>query len=289
MATLLDSIPATLAKKVGEALFKEHKGKIEGVIGASKATEKELRDPDKLTEWLGLPTAGSVGTKTVTVGAMKKKLKITITLVDYDKIKKALDNGNKWFKSLEEYDPVPEVNKRKKAAEAGYIAYGKSVFKAGVSDPATVKLAEKALPPIGKLNGELQDLVGYYSACKSVFPKHQKVFAGYVDIFESSRKIFERILNEIPLTPELQAEVFVHHNNCEQLRSRCQTARDHCKKIAAKSKAHHKAVDGYRMLMETWLGHLAKTLVPATLKKIAGKTKPAIKSYISSFNKLFGG
>lgn len=289
MASLLDSIPATLAKKVGEALFKEHKGKIEGVVAASKATEKELRDPDKLTEWLGLPTAGSVGTKTVSVPVMKKKLKINITLIDYEKIIKALDNGNKWFKSLEEYDPIPEVKKRKKAVETGYNAYGKSVAKAGVSAPATLKLAEKALPPMGALNGELQDLVGYYSACKSVFPKHQKVFAGYVDVFESSRKIFDRVINEIPLTPALQAEIMVHYTNCEQLRSRCQTARDHCKKIAEKSKANHKAVESHRLLMEIWLGHLSKTLIPATVKKIVSKTKPVVKSYLSSFNKLFGG
>ena len=289
MASLLDSIPATLAKKVGEALFKEHKGKIDGVVAASKATEKELKDPEKLQEWLGLPTSGSVGTKTVTVPVARRKFDISITVVDYDKIKKELDKGNKWLESLTKYNPVPEVKKRKGKAEAGYTAYGKSVAKAGVSDPATVKLAQKALPAIATLNGELQDMSGYFSACKAVFPRHRKIYVRYVDIFESSRKIFERLLKEIPLPPEIQAEIMLHHNNCEQLRSRCQTARDHCQKIEKAFGKNYKEVEGYRRMMEIWLGHLGKTLGPALLKSIVGKVKPEVKSYISSFNKLFGG
>lgn len=287
MATLLNSIPATTVKNVGQAIFKEHKDKIERVIKASKATEKELKDPEKLREWLGVPETGSSGKKTVKLDVAKRKLSITVTIVDYQKLLKDLEKSNKWLLSLTKYDPKKEIEKRKKAAEAKYLAFGKSVAKVGVSAPATEKLAKEALGPIVQLNGELIDLDGYFGAGKAVFPRHRKVYQTYVDIFNTSMNIFDRILKEIPLPSEIQAELFDHYQCCMLLRGKCVTARDLCKKLETKFAAHKKTSHGYHLMMEIWLKHLGDTVVPAAIRDVASKVKSEMNSAVRYLNKMF--
>ena len=288
MATLTDMIPESTAKKVGKALFVTHKSKIDAVMAASKATDSELRDPEKLKEWFGVPDGKSVGTKTVDVKTFRRKFKLTITMVDYTKISNALDKGNKWFETLSKLNPVPEVNKRKKAAEKNFILFGKSVYHNGEDGEETIKLAEKAYPPILDLSVELVDLHGYYVACKSVFPKHQKVFEEYDKLFRDARDVFDKLLSNIPLPPAIQADLFVHYQECEKLSSKCKTARDLCKKIAANATKNEKAVKGYRMMMQVWLGQLGKTLLPAKIKEGVKAAEAAARPLMNMFKKTFG-
>ncbi|MEL7132713.1 MAG: hypothetical protein AAGK77_09885 [Pseudomonadota bacterium] len=287
MSTLTDLIPDNLAKKVGMALFKEHRSKIEGVFKAATASEKELKNPEKLKEWLGIADEGSVGKTKVDVPAFKKKISLTITIVDYNKIISQLDKGNKWFEALSRFDPMPTVASRKKKIEKGYIAYGKAVADLGKDDPVTIKLAEKTVLPLGFLASELQDLAGYYKACKSVYPKHQKMFDEYAKLFDKAAKTFAAICSTVP-HPDVTAEVFPHYLACQKIAGRCRTGRDLCKKVEKKSIKDLKSVEGYRIMFKVWLSHLSETLVPAKLKEAQSAITKAAKPYLGVFKKVLG-
>ena len=287
MGTLTDLIPDSLAKKVGIALFKDHRSKIEGVFKAATASEKELRNPEKLKEWLGIGDEGSVGKTKVDVPAFKKKISLTITMVDYNKIISQLDKGNKWFEALNRFDPVPTIESRKKKIETGMIAYVKSAFEAGKDDPVTVKLAEKTVAPLGILASEVSDLGGYYKACKSVYPRHQKMFDEYAKLFEKAANTFDALGTTIP-HPDVTAELFPHFTACQQIAGRCKTGRELCKKIEKKAIKDLKAVEGYRSIFKGWLSHLGETLVPAKLKEAESAIGKTLKPYLGAFKKVLG-
>ncbi|GMG84645.1 hypothetical protein LNKW23_38610 [Paralimibaculum aggregatum] len=288
MSTLLDLIPDSTAKKLGKALFVEHKGKIDAVIGASEATADELKDPEKLKKWFGLPDEGSVGKKTVTIGEGKAKFKITVTMVDYVKIRKALDKGNKWFEQVARFDPTAALEARRKKVWAFELKFEKSVHHNGQHQELTVSRAKEAYPHVRDFALELTDLVGWLGACKAVFPKYRKIYAGYADIFGECEATFDKLIKTIPLPPEIQTEMMVHWRACQQLKARCITARRHCAAIEKMAKKHHATARGYQLLVEGWTGRLGKTLTPVVVKEAAKAVQGAVKPLLGPFKKLFG-
>lgn len=288
MSKLIDLIPDSTAKRIGKAIFVEHKGKIDSIVEASKASESELKDPENLKKWLGVKGPDDVGKKKVTVEAFRTKFDITVVLVDYTKIKNELDKANKWMEKLAKFDPVPGVDKRKKSAEQPYQKFGKSVARNGQHQELTVAYAKDALPAILDLSVELNDLAGYLKACESVFARHKKVYSTYADVFDDCAAIFDKLIKTIPLTPAIQSEMFVHYNQCVLLASRCKTAKRHCANIVQMAKSKGPKVQGYKTMMNIWMKHLGKTLAPALTKAAADAAAAAVAPFLSPFKTMFG-
>ena len=289
MATLIDSIPESDVKKIGISFFNEHKGKVESVVKATKASGKELRDPETLKELFGLPDSGSIGSKKVDLSAFKKKLSLTITLVEYNKLIDQLNKTNAWFAKVAAFNPEPEIKKRKKKAEKLYQAYAKAAIKDGKDDKKAIKLGEAALKELGPLATDLSDLAGYYTAGAAVYPRHQKVFAAYAKTFGAARDMFDRVLSTIPLEQSYQAELMGHYQACLKLRSLCNDADKHCLKIAKDAKSKSKLVDGYRIMLRAWFSHIGESVLPAKVKAAAKSAEQAIKPATDLLKKLMGG
>ncbi|OIQ44907.1 MAG: hypothetical protein BM558_06015 [Roseobacter sp. MedPE-SW] len=289
MGTLIDSIPTQEIAKQGAAFFKEHKGKVADVIKATNMTSKQMHNPDELKELFGIPGSNDIGSIKVDLSAFKKKLGLTITVIDYAKLETGIQKQIKWFAAVDRYNPETEIKKRKDKAYKLYVDYSKVAFKEGKDSKNAIKKGEAALKEISPFIAELNELAGYYSACNAVYPKHQKVFAAYDKTFTAAEDMIMAVCTKIPFHPTYQAEAMAHRNACHKLKVACGDAEKLCGRIAKNSKPREALVKGNRSIFESAVKHIAESVAPAKVKAAEKAINEAIKPATGLLKKFFGG
>lgn len=289
MGTLIESIPVQEIAKQGVAFFKTHKGKVDRVIKSTDMTSKQLHNPDELKRLFAIPDSGDIGSMDVDLSAFKKKLGLTITIVDYVKIETGIKKQIKWFAAVDRYNPESEIKRRKAKAYKLYVEYSKVAFKEGKDSKNAVKKGDAALKEISPFIHELNELAAYYSACKTVYPKHQKVFAVYDKTFATAVDMIMSVCTKVPFHPTYQAEAMLHRNACHEIKKACGDAEKLCGKIAKESKSREVLVKGNRSIFENAVKHIGESVAPAKMKAAEKALNEAIRPATGLLNKLFGG
>lgn len=288
MGSLIDALPIPKSAKLGAKFFNDNKGKVDQVIKATKLSEKQLRNPAELKKAFGVPTAGDVGSVTVDIPAFNKKFGLTMTIIDYNKLLAGIKKQIEWFEAVDRYDPTSEIKKRKKLVYKSYIDYSATAFKNGKDDKKAIKQGEAALKQISPFMHELNELGGYYAACRGVYPRQQKVFAAYENTFFTAATMLLDVGSSVLLHPSYQVAAMTHYQACKSLGSACSDAEKLCKKIGKEAKSKEELAKGTRNIFGSAVVHIGESVAPAKLKEAEKAIKEAIKPATGLLGKLFG-
>ncbi len=207
-----------LLMKAGKQIFDEHGDKIERVIKAKNATKDELRDPEKLKELYGVPSAKT----TVKAKGKVKKIpfEVEITLVDYQAVQKALANFNAWLRKVNKFEPSGDIDTTMRTTYEYWILFHRELKKEKAK-PGTgnhAMYADWVANEIGRLYWEFIVAKSTIDTIKTKAPVWKKVYGGYRDIFHDCCQTLLDLGSTVRLPPAVAAQMFAHHQQLSMLR-----------------------------------------------------------------------
>lgn len=216
--SVMKSFPRLLVK-ADKQIFDEHGDKIERVIKAKNATKQDLRDPEKLKELYGVPSAKT----SVTAKGKAKKIpfEIELTIVDYQAVQQALRKFNAWLRKVEKFEPNGDIDIAMRTTFEYWVYFQKKLKKekrkSGTGNHQMY--ADWIVNEIGSLYWELIVAKSTIDTVKKKAPTWRKVYGGYNAIFHDCCQTLLDLGSMVHLPPVVQVQMFAHHQELAKLRA----------------------------------------------------------------------